>query len=264
MFFFQKLGTNGRTCATCHQLDQGMSINLPRARKPCSRARVAPTSLFEAVDGANCPTVATGNTAGHSLVLNNGLIRVAVEPPLSAQFTIAPTSDPYGCALAPDASTGQQIVSVYRRPLPASSLTFLSNVMWDTRETVSPLNAAATFTANLASDLSAQAVSAVETHETGRYLAIRRPNSAQLVAFNQGALHGAGDGYPGGVTFKWRRDGAERPSHAETYHPGHQRCVRPGSPRALRFNPQIFSPVPGLEHQCQSAAGQHRTRAGSF
>ncbi len=81
--------------------------------------------LFLSVDGANCPTVAQGDSTGHSLVINNGLIRVAEAPPANAQFTITVAQDPYGCAKTTNSATGQSQYSVYRRPLPASSLTFL-------------------------------------------------------------------------------------------------------------------------------------------
>ena len=63
--FFQKLGTNARACDSCHQLNQGMSISAAS-----TQALFTSTSgtdpLFLAVDGANCPTAATGDSAGHS------------------------------------------------------------------------------------------------------------------------------------------------------------------------------------------------------
>ncbi len=181
--------------------------------------------LFDAVDGANCPTAATGDSIGHSLVLNNGLIRIAVELPASAQFKLATTLDPYGCAVTPDASTGQQIVSVYRRPLPATSLTFLSNIMWDTRETISPLNAAASFSANLNSDLSAQAAEAVATHEQGS-AAPTAAQLAQLVAFEEGLYTAqATDNQAGSLSTAGATGGRGQSRGAELLS-GDQRCVR--------------------------------------
>ncbi|MES2391659.1 MAG: hypothetical protein V4555_08465, partial [Acidobacteriota bacterium] len=163
--FFQPLGTNTRTCQTCHQLDQSMSINATKTAALFTSTNGA-DPLFNAIDGANCPTVATGNAAGHSLITGNGLIRVAVTLPATAQFTITTLNDPYGCATTLS-STGQQIVSVYRRPLPVSSLLFLSDVMWDTRESVSALNSPLTCAQNLNTDLTAQMLSAIFTHEQG-------------------------------------------------------------------------------------------------
>src|ERR1700722_16591232 len=72
--FFQSLGTNGRTCETCHQGAQGLSMSVASIQK---RFLVTQGSdpLFVPFDGANCPTDPQGNKASHSLLLNNGLIR---------------------------------------------------------------------------------------------------------------------------------------------------------------------------------------------
>jgi cytochrome c peroxidase len=172
--FFQALGSNNRTCATCHQLSQGMSIT-PAALQTLFTSTSGTDPVFDAIDGANCPTVATGNTAGHSLLLNSGLIRIALTLPATAQFTVTVLSDPYGCA-ATLSTTGQQIVSVYRRPLPTASLPFLSNVMWDTRETLAALNNSVTLNARLTTDLTSQMDDAVSTHEQGS----ATPTTAQI------------------------------------------------------------------------------------
>jgi cytochrome c peroxidase len=196
--FFQSLGTNGRTCATCHEANQGMGLSADNLQ-----ALFTSTSgtdpLFNAVDGANCSTVATGDAAGHSLILNNGLIRVAVALPLTAQFTITAIHDPYGCAITRN-TAGQQVVSVYRRPLPTASLPYLSAVMWDTRETLLPLTSASTFSVNLDADLTQQATDAVATHEQGAAV----PTATQLaaiVAFEQGLYTAqATDAFAGSLT----------------------------------------------------------------
>ncbi|MGH9567661.1 MAG: hypothetical protein ACRD4I_16930, partial [Candidatus Angelobacter sp.] len=85
--------------------------------------------IFRPVDGANCPTNgSTGDPEAYSLLLNKGLIRIDRPLPANAEFTIQVDSDPYNCSSPSD-------VSVYRRPLPATNLRFLSAVMWDGRET---------------------------------------------------------------------------------------------------------------------------------
>ncbi len=71
--FFQALGTNQRTCASCHQLSQGMGLSATAAQALFTSSNGS-DPLFAAVDGANCPTVAAGDSVGHGLVLNNGLI----------------------------------------------------------------------------------------------------------------------------------------------------------------------------------------------
>jgi cytochrome c5 len=173
--FFQSLGTNGRTCATCHVASESMSLSAAGVR-----ARFAQTQgsdpLFASIDGANCPNATQGSAVDHSLLLEHGLIRIFLEVPASAQYTIALVRDPYGCAITTDPADGQQIVSVYRRPLPATNLGFLSTIMFDGRETKQPLNALATFPANLAADLTQQAIDAVSIHAQGT----EAPTTAQL------------------------------------------------------------------------------------
>jgi cytochrome c peroxidase len=160
--FFQSLGTNGRTCATCHQVSDAMGLSATNAQ-----IRFLTTGgsdpLFAAVDGANCPNGSPRNPADHSLLLSHGLIRVFLPIPTNAQYTLSVVHDPYGCAIANDAS-GVPNVSVYRRPLPTTNLGFLSTIMFDGRETIQPLNNAATFQGNLVTDLTHQAVDATLTH----------------------------------------------------------------------------------------------------
>jgi cytochrome c peroxidase len=173
--FFQSLGTNGRTCATCHVASQAMSLSAEGIQ-----LRFAQTSgrdpLFAAVDGANCPNARTGNAADHSLLLSHGLIRVFLPLPASAQFSVAVVHDPYGCAMVPGANGTQPVVSVYRRPLPTTNLNFLSTIMFDGRETHLLLNNGPTFLANLNTDLTQQALDAITIHAQ----AAEPPTASQL------------------------------------------------------------------------------------
>jgi len=147
--FFQSLGTNGRTCATCHQVEQSMGLEVKHVRKLFTATK-GKHPLFAPVDGANCPDIAdNSDPASHSALLNNGLIRVGINLPQNAEFNLTVVRDPYDCAITTDTKTGMPVVSVYRRPLPAASLRFLSTVMWDGRETIAPLNNEATFRQNL-------------------------------------------------------------------------------------------------------------------
>lgn len=173
--FFQSLGTNGRSCATCHLIENALSFSAANAQ-----ARFASSGgtdpLFASVDGANCPTAAPGSGPGaHSLLLNNGLIRIGLAVPKT--FTITAVHDPYNCALVVDPVNGLT-ASMYRRPLPATNLGFLSAVMFDGRETVVPLNNSATHAANLRADLSHQAIDATLGHAQ----AAAAPTSAQVQA----------------------------------------------------------------------------------
>jgi hypothetical protein len=236
--FFKALGTNSRSCSSCHQLSQGMGLSAASAQALFTAGN-GTDPLFLAVDGANCPSAATGDSAGHSLILNNGLIRIAEALPAGAQFTVAVAQDPYGCAATLNASTGQTAYSVYRRPLPATSLAFLSQVMWDARFTAAPLNAASTLAANLDSDLSTQAANAVATHEQGS----APPTPAQLselVAFEEGLFTAeATDTQAGSLTGSGAAGGASALA-AQTYYPGINDAFGQ-DPTGAKFNPVVFT-----------------------
>ena len=131
--------------------------------------------LFAPVDGANCPSVTPADgAAGHSLLLNQGLIRVGLTIPAGAEYAITAVHDPYGCALRGSPAEA----SVYRRVLPTTNLRFLSAVMWDGRETVQPLTDRNTFPANLRAGLLHQAMDATLGHAQ----AAVSPTASQLDA----------------------------------------------------------------------------------
>jgi cytochrome c peroxidase len=163
--FFQSLGTNGRSCATCHVASQAMGISAVGVQLRFLQT-FGRDPLFAPVDGANCPNARQGSVADHSLVLEHGLIRIFLKP-AAAPFRITVVHDPYGCAITTDPTDGQPVVSVYRRPLPTTNLGFLSTIMFDGRETKQPLNAFASFKFNLAADLTQQAIDAVAIHFQG-------------------------------------------------------------------------------------------------
>ncbi len=129
--FFRSLGTNGRTCFSCHQPSSGMSISTAALQK-LYRLTGDIDPVFAAVDGANCP-----NTPhNHSLLLNKGLFRIFLPVPANAEFTVTVVSDPTGCNTNPAYSTGVdpttnqpvQIVSVWRRPLVSTNLKFVTDL----------------------------------------------------------------------------------------------------------------------------------------
>src|SRR6516162_9207318 len=138
--FFQNLGTNGRTCFTCHQPQDGWSLSARHAKDRFNANSNDP--LFRLVDGATCPSddVSTrrAKRKAYSLLLSKGLIRIGLPMPSAGlEFQITDVNDPYGCNTNPTtgltgATTGT--LSVYRRPLPAANLGFLTTIMWDGRE----------------------------------------------------------------------------------------------------------------------------------
>lgn len=239
--FFQSLGTNGRSCGTCHAPGDGFGLSAADAqfRYLISRGK---DPLFAQIDGSTCPTGTVNNT----LVVNHGLIRIGIQVPPNTtdpnppQFTIAAVQDPYGCALTTN-SQGQQTASMYRRPLPTTNLGFLSAVMFDGRESFfNPLNNQQTFAANLNADLTQQAIDATLTHAqatqpptstqlnqiVGFELAL---NSAQLYDFFAGNLFGQ-NGSQGGPQFL----------PTQQYYPGINDSLG-GDPQGKQFNPNVFT-----------------------
>ncbi len=138
--FFQDLGTNQRTCFTCHQPQNGWSISA-QAVQARFNSSVGTDPIFRLVDGATCPSDDVSSVKAklqsYSLLLSRGLIRIGLAIPANAQFEVAAVDDPYHCNTNPATgltSPTSGIVSVYRRPLPSTNLDFASAVMWDGRE----------------------------------------------------------------------------------------------------------------------------------
>jgi cytochrome c peroxidase len=129
--FFQSLGTNGRSCNTCHQPADGWSIvpSHVQARFDATRGR---DPIFRRNDGSNSPeadvSTVEARRSAYSMLLRKGLIRVGIGVPAGAEFDLVAVDDPYGYASATE-------LSLFRRPLPATNLAFLATVMWDGRET---------------------------------------------------------------------------------------------------------------------------------
>jgi cytochrome c peroxidase len=183
--FFKSLG-NGRSCATCHQQNDGWSIT------PSSvQARFGQTGgndpLFIAMDGANSPFADVSSVdakrAAYSMLLTKGLIRMGLPIPEGAEFELVDVDDPYGFA-----SSTQ--LSLFRRPLPATNLKFLSTVMWDARDTYKDANSGICYTGTtncysaLDVNLARQANRAVLDH-TQAAMDLTPEEQAAIVAFER-------------------------------------------------------------------------------
>ncbi len=177
--FFQSLGTNGRTCGTCHRPGQGWTLSAAEVK-----ARFLATAgldpLFRTNDGSNCDhgidtSTVQARLQAYSLLISKALIRVARPVPANAEFEVVSVSNPYGC-------NETATLSVYRRPLPATNLRLLSAVMWDGREsspeTGTQSISRATNPADLIADLAHQAMDATHDHAQATQL----PSSEQLQA----------------------------------------------------------------------------------
>jgi len=172
--FFQDLGTNGRRCVTCHQPANAWTITPENVQARFFASRGA-DPIFTNNDGSNCEGATAGSLAAkrdaYSLLLTRGLIRVGRDVLPGAEFAIDHVSDPNRCGPATNDA------SLYRRPLPATNLRFLSAVMWDGRES-SP-------TTTILQDLAHQANDATLGHAQASH-DITPDEAQQIVAFETG------------------------------------------------------------------------------
>jgi len=185
--FFQSLGTNGRSCATCHQPSDGMSVSGANVQQRFVLSQGL-DPIFRTNDGSNCNhsievSTLAGRSAAYSLLRTRGLIRIAIGVPANADFQVVNVNNPYGCN---EANT----ISMYRRPLPSTNLRFLSTVMFDGRES-SPLTGTQKITYdqaphnldNLIFDLKHQSVDATTGHAQGDGSRPTPDEQAQIVDF---------------------------------------------------------------------------------
>jgi cytochrome c peroxidase len=189
--FFQSLGTNGRSCSSCHQPDQGWGISAAGTLQRFVLSN-GTDPVFRPVDGANCGTdrhndftTIDGRSQAYSLLLTRALIRVGIAVPAGAEFQVISVNNPYGC-------NDNKTLSMYRRPLPTTNLRFLTTVMWDGRESFAPTTQKISFATNpgdLLADLTQQASDAVSIHAEGT-VPLTAAQQQGIVAFETG-LHTA-------------------------------------------------------------------------
>jgi hypothetical protein len=180
--FFANLGTNGRTCGTCHVVADAWSFTPAHARR-----LAANDPLFTPNDGADCPATSVAqppNRALSSQVLDYGLIRVQLGIPAVADFALVTATNPKHCAIAPGSTAANGELFLFRRPLPSTNLIFDSAIMWDGRETLQPLTTQAPFqsTGPFVFDLADQANSATTGHAQGASI-VGTEAQADIVAF---------------------------------------------------------------------------------
>ncbi len=141
-------------------------------------------AIFRPVDGANCPsadvsTVPERRTA-YGLLLTKSLMRIGIAVPADADCQVVAVYNQYGC-------NATDVISMYRRPLPATNLPFLSAVTFDGRES-SPLTGTTKITysnypAALMDDLAHQSVEATVGHAEGDGTGPTPAEQQQIVEF---------------------------------------------------------------------------------
>ena len=255
--FFQSLGSNGRSCATCHQPSDAMSVAAANVQQRFNSTQGL-DPIFRTNDGSNCNhnldvSTLAGRSAAYSLLRTRGLIRVAIGVPANADYQVVSVSNPYGC-------NESDVISQYRRPLPATNLRFLSTVMFDGRES-SPLTGTQKITYvlpphnldNLLSDLRHQSVDATTGHAQGDGTRPTPAEQQQIVNFEM-ALFTAQT--IGNLTGRMDAHGATGGSVAlasqpffisinSSVHPLVPFFEQPGgmvAPGDGQFNPAIFNP----------------------
>ena len=164
--FFKSLGSNGRTCSTCHEPSEGWTITPKGVQARFEKTR-GQHPLFRLNDGANSPNASVSTVEerrnAYSMLLRKANLRVGIGIPAGAEFKLIEADDPYGHASATE-------LSLFRRPLPTTNLKFLSSVMWDGRETtLMPgsdycIFGTSTCYASVSFDLSTQASHATQGH----------------------------------------------------------------------------------------------------
>ncbi|HYL91593.1 MAG TPA: hypothetical protein VEW69_00395 [Alphaproteobacteria bacterium] len=222
--FFKSLGTNGRSCVTCHQPDEGWTVSAAGVQRRFKMTNGA-DPIFRAVDGANCPNNATqGDAKAYSLLLSKALIRIDRPLPPGAEFSIVAIDDPNSCSTPTD-------ISVYRRPLPSTNLKFLSTVMWDGRE--SPKGKA------ISDDLLQQAADAT----TGHAQATNAPDLATLQkirGFETSIFTAQVFDRRAGILFEDGAKGGPIPLSRQNFFLGINDPLG-GNPSGAPFDPNIFN-----------------------
>jgi cytochrome c peroxidase len=184
--FFRSMGTNGRTCASCHVPRENWSITPAGVRK-----RFDDTDgldpIFRLNDGANSPNADVSSTkarrAAYSMLLAKGLIRVGIGIPADGEIELVSVDDPYHYASATE-------LSLFRRPLPTTNVAFLTATMWDGREST-PLADALRGPQDLHGDLGTQSNSATVGHAQG--LPLPASMRAEIARFELGLFTAQAD-----------------------------------------------------------------------
>ena len=138
--FFKSFGTNGRTCATCHSPSTGWTVN-PADIQSRFLSTNGLDPIFRTNDGSNCAKADVSTPAArwrsYSLLLSKGLFRVEMTIPRDSEFALVAATGVY-C----NNPIANNVLQLFRRPLPSTNLKFAGAVMWDGRESATGLTVA--------------------------------------------------------------------------------------------------------------------------
>jgi cytochrome c peroxidase len=240
--FFQSLGANGRSCGTCHQPSDAMTVAAVHVQTRFDQSQGL-DPIFRTNDGSNCDhnidvSTLAGRAAAYSLLRTRGVIRIALDVPAVRDFDVVSVSNPYGCSET-------NVISMYRRPLPSANLLFLSTLMFDGRESSTQTGTlpitSGSYPQSLLSDLAHQSVDATTGHAQG--VGLTTAQQQAIVNFEtalytaQAQDHGAGDLAAEGA------QGAPQAISQQEFYIGTNDPVGldPKNPVPLNFSTRIFT-----------------------
>jgi hypothetical protein len=200
--------------------------------------------IFRTNDGSNCNhnidvSSIEGRRAAYSLLRTRGLIRIALAVPAGADFEVVNVNNPYGCS-------ERDVLSMYRRPLPATNLQFLSTLMFDGRESstqtgTTPITSA-NYPQSLLNNLAHQSVDATLTHAQGPAPGLTTEQQQAIVAFEMGlSTAQAYDFQAGDLTMQGANGGPEALSQQKFFIGINDPVgLDPTNPIPFNFNTNIF------------------------
>ena len=269
--FFQSLGTNGRSCATCHQPSDAMGLSAAHTQARFDSSQGL-EPLFRTVDGSNCDhTIDTstlqGRASAYSLLRTRAIFRIALAVPATRDYEVVGVSNPYGC-------NETDTISTYRRPLLGANLRFLSAVMWDGRESSAqtgtiPINGT-NYPDALLSDLRHQALDATNGHAQAN-VAITPAQQQAIVDVETSLFTAQAEDKGAGTLSAQGANGGPEPLSNVPFYIGKNDPVGfdPANPTPLSFNTKIFDlfdawEAVGNPHRQAIARGQKLFNTRTF
>jgi cytochrome c peroxidase len=255
--FFQSLGTNGRSCATCHQPGDAMAVSAAHVQARFDQSQGL-DPIFRTVDGSNCDhnidvSTVAGRSAAYSLLRTRGLFRIAMGVPAARDFEVVGVINNYGCS-------EKDVISTYRRPLPAANLRFLSAVMFDGRESstqtgTTPIGSD-NYPQSLESDLAHQVADATAGHAQGLPPGPTAAQQKAVVDFEMGLYTAQAEDHGAGNLSAEGASGGPMAISRQAYYTGINDPVGldPDNPIPFHFDNKVFN----LFDAWQSAGNPHR------